>query len=119
MWDIEISLPYPPSLNRYYRATSRGVLISASGRAYKREVALLLLAAGIRPLDGPIEVELDLYPPDRKRRDCDNTLKGLLDACVPAAYHDDSQIDRLIITRCAVVKGGRVVLRIRSREKPS
>ena len=46
-----------------------------------------------RKLMGDVSVEIDLYPPDRRRRDIDNPLKCLLDSMTHAGvYEDDSQI---------------------------
>jgi len=56
---------------------------------------------------------VELFPPDRRKRDVDNILKALLDALTHAGvYEDDSFIDDLRVVRGAVIKGGycRVVL---------
>ena len=46
-----------------------------------------------RKLTGEVSVEIDLYPPDRRRRDIANPLKCLLDSMTHAGvYEDDSQI---------------------------
>jgi crossover junction endodeoxyribonuclease RusA len=60
-------------------------------------------------MSGPLEVSIDVFPPDRRRRDVDNVQKALLDALAHGgAYHDDSQINRLSIERQSVVRGGKV-----------
>lgn len=70
---IRLELPYPPSLNRYYRAVGGRVLISADGRKYRTAVAAaVLLSSQRRAPDGPLCVEMDLFPPDRRKRDADN-----------------------------------------------
>ena len=70
---------------------------------------MLLRGRRLKPLDGPLEIFIDVYPPDRRRRDVDNVQKALLDALAHGgAYHDDSQIARLTIERQAVVPGGKV-----------
>ena len=54
-----------------------------------------------------------LHPPDHRRRDLDNSMKGLLDALEHAGvYADDSQIDELKIVRGDVMPGGACVLEI-------
>jgi crossover junction endodeoxyribonuclease RusA len=57
-------------------------------------------------------VGLDLYPPDGRRRDCDNVQKALLDAMQHGGvYGDDSQIKKLLtIMRDAIVPGGKVIV---------
>ena len=113
---LEFELPYPPSVNRYYRNVRGRTLISREGRTYRLRVVSLLAGRVGRPLDGPLEIEVDLFPPDRRRRDIDNTQKGLLDALAHAGvYHDDSQIEKATIEKRAVFAGGRVLVRIRPR----
>lgn len=64
--------------------------------------------------DCRLAVEVEAYPPDRRRRDLDNIGKALLDSLEAASvFEDDGQIDDLRIVRCDVAKPGRVVVRIR------
>ena len=63
--------------------------------------------AGIQPLEGRLAVHIALFPPDRRKRDVDNVLKSLLDACEHAGcYENDSQIDELHVIRQDIIKGG-------------
>jgi crossover junction endodeoxyribonuclease RusA len=58
-------------------------------------------------------VHVHVGPPDRRRRDLDNTQKALLDSLQHAGvYRDDSQINDLRITRYAPAKGGIVIVQI-------
>ncbi len=110
---IELELPFPPSVNHYYRRVGPRTLISREGRRFRERVCALLAAARIPTLEGPVCVEIDVYPPDRKRRDIDNLAKGLLDALEHGgAYRDDSQIVRLSIEKQECVSGGRTLVRI-------
>jgi crossover junction endodeoxyribonuclease RusA len=60
-------------------------------------------------MDGRLSVAIVAHPPDNRRRDLDNMMKGLLDGLVHAqVIEDDSQIDRLSIQRGVVCKGGKV-----------
>lgn len=96
-----LRLPYPPSVNAYYRHPTRGPLagrhlISEKGREYRS--AVCRIAAGGAALTGTLAVAVTLVPPDRRRRDIDNPVKGLLDALTHAGvWGDDSQIKRLVI----------------------
>jgi crossover junction endodeoxyribonuclease RusA len=77
---IEIELPYPPSVNHYYRNVGPRTLISREGRRYRERVQAQLAALGIRPLSGRLVVRVEVYPPDNRRRDLDNLQKSLWDA---------------------------------------
>lgn len=106
-----LDLPYPPSVNHYWRRVGNRMLISKSGRAYRREVAARVTIFGFKddPLVGRINASFTAHPPDRRRRDLDNLLKAMLDALEHAGvYHDDSQIDSLTIDRGEIVRGGSV-----------
>ena len=108
---LELELPFPPSINHYYRHVGPRTLISREGRAFRRKVCSALSAAGVKPASGPLAVGLELYPPDRRRRDIDNVQKPLLDALEKGgAYYDDSQIKKLLTIMCEPVKDGRVIV---------
>ena len=110
---IELELPFPPSVNHYYRRVGPRTLISREGRAYRERVCAILTALGIKPMAGPLDVQVEIYPPDRRRRDIDNVQKALFDALEHAgAYKNDSQIVRLAIEKCTPVAGGRTIVRI-------
>jgi len=104
---LELELPYPPSVNHYYRRVGPRTLISREGRRYREQVCAILRTLCVRPLEGPLEVRIDAYPPDRRRRDADNLLKSCLDALQHGGlYRDDSQIVRLQIEKRGCVPGG-------------
>lgn len=106
-------LPYPPSVNHYWRRVGWRTLISREGRRYRREVVALLAAQRARPLGGRLFVRVTVFPPDRRAFDLDNRLKALLDALQQGgAFHDDSQIDELVIKRGAVVPDGKTIVEI-------
>jgi len=110
-----LTLPYPPSINHYWRRVGPRTLISREGRAFHRDVCALLAGGGARkpPAGGRIALAMDAFPPDRRRRDLDNIAKPTLDALEHAGvYTDDGQIDLLITRRREPVKPGRLDIRL-------
>ena len=64
-------------------------------------------------VDEPVLMEVYLHPPDVRKRDLDNYMKGLLDALVQAGIlEDDSLIDQLFIYRGNKMKDGKVRVEI-------
>jgi len=111
-----ITLPWPPSVNHYWRTWRGRMLISREGRAYRDAVISILRAARLKPLAGPLAIHVELYPPDKRRRDADNALKAVNDSLQHGgAFHDDSQIVWLLVEKAEVVPGGKVVVRIAER----
>ncbi len=73
------------------------------------------LARGLRGSRGiKYQLEIIVYPPDRRRRDMDNveaSLKSAIDGFCQQIDIDDSQIVRTVKQKSAeVIKGGVVVL---------
>lgn len=112
---ITLRLPYPPSVNSYWRHISKGpmagrVLISDEGRKYRETVMKL---TEDHKLDMRLGVVIEAVMPDRRRRDIDNITKALLDALTHAqVWGDDSQIDDLHIVRREVEAPGYVWVHI-------
>lgn len=54
-----------------------------------------------------LEMQVTLYPKDRRKQDIDNRIKALWDALTDAGvFNDDEQIDVLMVQRGAIKKGG-------------
>lgn len=117
---INITLPWPPSVNRIWRCVGGRVLLSAEGRAYRELVAVAVLEqhGSGDPLAGRLSMTIHAYPPDKRKRDIDNLAKASIDAIgsTKLIFEDDSQIDHLSIHRCAVEKPGRLEIQIWEHE---
>ncbi len=96
----EFELPWPPSVNHYYRHVGPRVLISRDGRKYREMIVTRFRSENVATFHCPVEISIELYPPDNRRRDADNSLKCLLDAFTHGGlYDDDSQIIRIVVTK--------------------
>lgn len=116
-YSASISLPWPPSVNHYWRRVGKVTKVSAEGRKYRQDVINLVAARQIEPLQDRLAVHVRAYPPDRRRRDLDNLPKALLDSMQHAGlYADDGQIDWLLIERGDVREGGSVEVHLREIE---
>ena len=109
-----MTLPWPPSLNRYWRAVQGRMLISEEGRRYRKAVAdAAMLSRWPKHGAKRLTVSIEAWVPDKRRRDLDNMLKAALDALTHAGvWDDDSQIDDLRIKRMPV--GGMLKVEVQS-----
>jgi len=122
---IELTLPFPPSLNRYYRSPNTGplagrTLISQEGRQYRKDVDNCLTLARTHSVGfRRVKVDIEARMPDRRTRDLDNLPKALFDALTHAGlWYDDSQIDDYRVWRSPVM-GGLVIVRVELLEAPT
>lgn len=110
---IELTLPFAPSGNKYWRVFEKRIIKSKEGKDYLNTVALLTGRYRRAFWEGRLEVQIDVYPPDEKPRDLDNCSKILLDALEYAQLmQNDSQIDRLVVERKCIVENGQCIVRI-------
>lgn len=112
---VTLTLPYPPTVNTYWRNVSGRTLISRKGREYREAVGWAVRAAKAAPWpeSARLCVAIEAQAPDKRRRDLDNLPKSVLDALTDAGvWADDSQIDDLRIWR-GPVGAGQIVVTIR------
>ena len=113
---MKLILPFPPSVNTYWRNTRKGVLISASGRCFRSNAFAAVLEQLKRrpqPITVNVQVTVLLFPPDKRQRDLDNYLKALFDSLTHAGvWGDDSQIKRFSVEWGATMKKGKAEVTI-------
>ena len=116
---IYLNLPFPPTVNSYYSITNRGKFISKRGTQFRKDAMQACREQKVNnlALDDRFNVEVILYPPDKRVRDLDNYMKALLDAITHAdLWVDDNQIDLLHIYRGIVIPDGLTRMRITSAQ---
>lgn len=113
---IEFVLPWPPSVNAYWRTFRGRMIISAKGREYRKAVAdQVALQGAAKHYAGKMIVEIEAWRPDKRRRDLDNLFKAALDGMTNAGvWDDDSNIVDLRIYWADYIGG---MLKIKVREK--
>ncbi len=115
---IELELPWPPSVNHYWRSLAicgrAKVVLSRQGREYREAVARVVVGSGMNTLCGALSMLCIFYCPDWRERDIDNLHKGLLDSLVHAgAIEGDEFICSSISEKRHSADGiGRVVVQI-------
>ena len=82
-----LTLPWPPTGNTAVRHAQGGHYLTQDVRDYRQAVAAI--CRDYAPIQGRYRLHVHLSPPDRRRRDCDNALKSLLDALVKGGYVKD------------------------------
>lgn len=109
---VELILPYPPTVNHYWKHTKSGRhYVTPKGKAFQLEV--WKIGKQFDRLFGAVSVQVDVYLPDKRRRDIDNLLKALLDGLTASGViEDDSLIADLRIRKVGFVPKGKVVVRI-------
>ena len=104
-----IELPFPPSINHYWKHRVLGrravVYLASEGVTFRQ--ASQHCIPSVDAITERVTVTIDLYPPNKRKLDIDNRVKAVLDTLTHAGvWLDDEQVDRLIINRCEVTKGG-------------
>lgn len=109
---VTLELDWPPSVNHYLGTNGHRRFIKPTGQLYRWKV-IARRPLGFEKLTGRLGLEIEAYPPDRRKRDLDNIFKCLLDSLQHAKiYENDNQIDEIWIRRNEVRKPGGVIVRI-------
>ena len=115
-----VTLPYPPSANRYVRHTVNGSYRTREANAYRRQAQLMAMAAGMRVRHfGPVAIRAVLHPRLTKRGtasevrvDLDNCLKVALDALQGIAFENDRQVTRIVLEVGYPLDGGGLTVEV-------
>lgn len=97
-----LNLPYPISVNRYWRMFRNRAVLSSEAKAYKETVALIAQQNHQPMYHGNVSVKIWVQPrtnkdgsPSRVILDLDNCLKVVLDALQGVVYENDKQIKHI------------------------
>lgn len=117
--DLTFELPWPPSVNTYWRRNGHVYFISKAGKDYRSTTTAIIKALQLgAPVTDRLSMTVIASAPDRRRRDLDNILKSLFDSLTHAGvYEDDSQIDQLQVWREAPGHG-RVIVTVKTLVNP-
>ena len=105
-----LNLPFPPSMNTYWRNFRGRTILSPAGRKFKEDVADYVAEYRVPKLgEAKLRISMVLFPRDKRKIDIDNRIKCVLDALQDAGvFDDDFQVDELSIVRGKPIKGGAI-----------
>jgi crossover junction endodeoxyribonuclease RusA len=94
--------------------------ISKAGREFKLQVQDYVLDNSVPKMGQKrLQMQVTLFPRDRRKQDIDNRIKALWDALTDAGvFDDDEQIDILIVQRGEIRKGGGCLVMIDEINEP-
>lgn len=118
MNEYRIELPWPPSVNTYWRHARGRHYISKKGTDYRTAVHQIITAANLAiTTSARLKITIDAHAPDKRRRDLDNLQKAVFDSLASAGFMlDDEQIDDFRVRRRERVTGGKLAIVITELE---
>tara|TARA_R110000822_G_scaffold91912_1_gene211724 strand:+ start:834 stop:1187 length:354 start_codon:yes stop_codon:yes gene_type:complete len=111
----QFEMPWPPSVNGYWRTFRNRQIISKRGREYRKNSLLLLDSMDLsnEKLSSRLSVSVTLNPPTLRKYDVDNFTKAAFDALSVANFWvDDEQVDRLAVTKGIKTQGGNIQIKV-------
>lgn len=116
---VLLELPFPPSMNTYWRHWRGRMVLSKAGRQFKTDVQEYIINNNIPKFgDKKLKVTMILRPRDKRKVDIDNRIKAVLDSLEDAGvFDDDFQIDHIEMIRGEPIKGG--LIRVLIEEIPN
>lgn len=97
-----INLPYPPTVNTYWRNFRGRTILSKRGMQFKDDAMHLMMVERFpKGLIGDVTVHIHVYPPDYRKRDIDNIIKPVLDGMQDYGVFEasDEQVSLLVVQR--------------------
>ena len=91
-------LPWPVSVNALYKVRGKGLYVSPKGKAFKNACGIIFAGTKMVYETERVWLDIEVYPPDNRRRDISNLIKIVEDAL--PWFKDDSQVDKIKIIRC-------------------
>jgi Holliday junction resolvase RusA-like endonuclease len=89
-------VPWPPSVNQYWRAVKGRNILSEKARKWKKLAEQQLMTQKIEMMEGPAVIIIHLYPPTRRKYDIDNRVKAILDLLVKCGIIEDDDNEHVV-----------------------
>ena len=86
---IDLVLPFPPSVNTYWRQWQGRTILSRAGRQFKAEVKDIIVEEKVPSVGNRrLSVKMLIRPRDKRRIDLDNRIKAVLDSLEDAGVFE-------------------------------
>jgi len=108
---MKFKMPWPPSVNGYWKPFRNRLIISKRGREYRKQAIFALQNLSLYNIyiDFELSVKLILNPPTLRKYDIDNFQKALFDAFTHGGlWVDDVCVVELLILKGKKTKNGNV-----------
>ena len=108
MNEYHLKLPWPPSVNTYWRHARGRHYISKKGKEYRQQIIKIIQQQHL-DINTPARLKIAIIAnaPDKRRRDLDNLQKAVFDSLTHAGFmQDDEQIDDFRVRRGERERGG-------------
>lgn len=90
---VAVVYPWPILVSVNNRS---GGMVGWTSKEYRAALEAMRHAAAAQvkgsPTAAPVRLTVHYHPPDRRRRDCHNLDKAIMDSLIGVAYADDSQV---------------------------
>ena len=118
--NVCLELPFPPSMNTYWRNFRGRTVLSKNGRQFKLDVQNYIIEKNIPKFgDKKLKITMILRPRDKRKIDIDNRIKAVLDSLQDAGvFDDDFQVDHIEMIRGEQIKGGLIRVLIEELQDP-
>ena len=111
IFPVFLQFPYPPASGNHRNGYGKGrVFPTKKYREWKKTCKQLAETQKWPSVkDNPVEIDVILFPPDRRKRDYGNAMKVIEDMLTYVnVWDDDSQIQRSTVEWGESIKGGLV-----------
>ncbi len=96
---IELTLPYPPSANRLWTRTRKGMRKTDTYCDWLKVAGYMVMAQRPIGLTGPYKLSIRAMRPDRRRRDIDNLIKPVSDLLQSVGVIEDDSDCEMVTAR--------------------
>lgn len=108
---LEFWLPFPPSSNRLWTPTRRGMRRTDAYKAWIEAAQWEMISQKVASIRGPFKATITAARPDRRKRDIDNIIAAPFDAIQHAKVIEDDCYCEMVTARW-VTSGEGISMRI-------